>query len=210
MKVDKTPFPSANMVEIAPAQQPVPPQESFASVLRMWSSIEHGLVSARTLRGENDACLFTSINMVSSANSAKGKEKADPDYDRLLRFEPERHVSAKEIARNRRSWPNSGALIGLYARLECQHDEDRHYDGRRVYRRERSDKGCGLHHSPRHHSRTGERRRETWPRQEERLRYERRHEEQHAYSDNGGAKPHWMCPFVQYCWSQGMSRLPTS
>ena len=88
MKVDKMPFRSTNMVDVAPAPR---------------LPIEQGRVITRTPHGENDAQLFTSINMVSSANSAKGKEKADPDVDRLMEFKPECHVSTKEIARNRRS-----------------------------------------------------------------------------------------------------------
>jgi hypothetical protein len=147
--------------------------------------------------------------MVSFAHSSKGKEKANPDNDRLLKFEPEHHMSAKEIVRNRRSRPNSGALIGLYARPERQHDEDRHNDGRCVYRRERGDTGCGFYRSPRRHSRSGERRRETRHRREERLCHERRREAERANSNNGGARAHWECSFFQYCWRRRMKRLPT-
>ena len=101
MKVDKMPFPSTNMVDVAPAPQLRSPRDSSASFQRMWNPIDQGHVIARTPHGENDTCLFTSINMVSSAHSANGKEKADPDVDRRMEFKPECHVSAKEIARNR-------------------------------------------------------------------------------------------------------------
>ena len=103
MKVDKTPFPSTNMVDVAPAPQLPSPRDSSASFQRMWNPIERGRVIARTPHGENDTCLFTSINMVSSTHGAKGKDKADPDVDWRMEFKPECHVSTKEIARNRRS-----------------------------------------------------------------------------------------------------------
>jgi hypothetical protein len=88
----------------------------------MRSEIEQGRFIAWTARGEHGAPIFPSINMVLFAHSSKGKEKADPDDDRLLKFKPERHMSAKEVARNRRSRPNSGVLTGLHARPEHQYD----------------------------------------------------------------------------------------
>ena len=102
MKVDKTPFPNVNMVDVAPTSQQSPSEESFASLQRMRSAIEQGCFIARTARGEHGAPIFPSINMVSFTHSSKGKEKADPDDDRLLEFKLERHMSAKEVARNRR------------------------------------------------------------------------------------------------------------
>ena len=118
------------------------------------------------------------------------RKKADPDDDRPLEFKPEHHVSANEVDRNLRSRPNSGALIGLYARPEHQHDEVRHREDRCIYHHERVYRGRGLHHGPRRHSHSGERRRETRHRQEERLRHERRHNERRTRHDNGGIREH--------------------
>jgi hypothetical protein len=73
MKVDKMPFPSTNMVDVAPAPQQPSPRDSSASFQRMWNPFEQGRVIARTPRGENDACLSPTINMVSVAHSSKGE-----------------------------------------------------------------------------------------------------------------------------------------
>ena len=158
MKVDKTSFAHVNMAEVAPTQQQSLSRESSAPFQQIRSAIEQGHFITRATRGEHGSPTFPSINMVSVARSAKGKEKADPDDDQPLEFKPEHHVSARKIKRNHRSRPNSGALIRMYARPEDRYEGGRRRDGPNDYHREHNGRGGRFQHSLRCYSRSKERR----------------------------------------------------
>ena len=111
MKVDKTSFLVVNMVNVASTScrqgSPVITTTSPQFISHVRSAVEARNVLTRRQPSFSPAFDVT-INMVDIALASKGKGKDDPADDRPLGFNLEEHTSAKQVARNRRSCPNSG------------------------------------------------------------------------------------------------------
>ena len=75
--------------------------------------------------------------MVHASKDEKGKAKADPLDDIPLEFRAEEHTSVRMIERNRRCRPNSGVLMGMYARHHQRNEKRRRAEEEEAYHRER-------------------------------------------------------------------------